>query len=456
MRRAVLLVVAMLAALGLVVTAAPAAAAPGPPDAPEYWFDSWHVPQLWTSGARGQGITIAEIDTGVNASLPELSGRVVAGHDFGAGGDGRIDREVNAFGHGTAMASIMVGRQGILGITGLAPNSPLLPIAVPLSGTTGAKGSDHLAQAIRWAVDHGGKIVSMSLGGARNPKTDVDSCPADEQSAIYYALNKGAVLLAASGNNGLNNNAVEEPGVCLGVISVGAVNKSGTVAAFSSRHPYLTMTAPGVAIASLSRVAGTAYSGDGTSQATAIASAAIALVWSKYPTLTGRQVVTRVLATLDHNTGKHDPAYGYGTIHPYRAITQNVNVNGPNAVYAAADPFIARSVALAKAGTVAPPAPIVAKRRSFGTFHIGAAPRLLAPRVVLGGGVALVGLLVVIALAVVVWWRRRHQPPVPPEPESDPYAGQPPGPSIEPDGTGLEWRNILDAELPDTHRDAHR
>ena len=96
----------------------PAAATPGPAHAPEYWFDSWHVPALWQSGADGRGITIAEIDTGVNAALPELTGRILPGIDYGAGGNGQIDREIEPFGHGTAMASIMVARSGLFGIEG--------------------------------------------------------------------------------------------------------------------------------------------------------------------------------------------------------------------------------------------------------------------------------------------------------------------------------------------------
>jgi len=348
-------VLAMVTAGVVVAPGAPAYAAPGPPDAPEYWFDTWHLGQLWQGGARGQGITIAEVDTGVNASLPELRGRVLPGKDFGRGGDGRVDRDVDEFGHGTAMASIMVGRKGLLGITGIAPDAKILPIAVPLTGTVDAAPDDHLAEAIRWAVDHGGEVLSMSLGAARDPGTVAGPCPAAEQAAVNYALGKGAVLLAAAGNKGQSTNAVEEPGVCLGVISVGAVDANAMVARFSSRHPYLTLAAPGVGIASLGRVRGSAYSGDGTSQATAIASAVVALVWSKYPKLTGRQLVTRVLATLDRHTPRRDPGYGLGIIDAYRAVTRPVPASAANPVYTAAEPFLARDRAFARAERVAAP-----------------------------------------------------------------------------------------------------
>src|SRR5206468_2539702 len=83
---------------------------------------------------------------------------IVPGTDLGEGGDGRSDREINAFGHGTAMASIMVARAGLFGITGLAPGAKILPIAVPLTGTTDAGQPDKLPDAIRYAADHHAKI----------------------------------------------------------------------------------------------------------------------------------------------------------------------------------------------------------------------------------------------------------------------------------------------------------
>jgi subtilisin family serine protease len=409
LRSAVAVTAAMLLAVS---TAAPALATPGPSDAPEYWFDAWHVTQLWADGARGKGITIAEIDTGVNASLPELNANVLSGIDFGAGGNGQIDRETSDFGHGTAMASIMVGQPGILGITGLAPSAKLLPIAVPLTGTSDSGKPDHLADAIRWAADHGGKVISMSLGGAANPGHNGDPCPADEQSAIYYALGKGSIVLAASGNDGPTNNAIEEPGVCLGVISVGAVDSGDQVADFSSRHEYLTLTAPGVAIASLSRTVGSAYSGDGTSQATAIASAAMALVWSKYPKLTGRQVVARVLATLDDHSAVRSPEYGYGIIDAYRAVTASVPADAPDPVFAGADPFIARANAFATSGGSGRSShPAGSTGVSLGTVRRTTTPRLVVPRVRRGLIVAGAGLLALIVLVIggAITRRRRRR-----------------------------------------------
>ncbi len=396
-----------------------AVATPGDPYAPQYYFDQWHVHHLWSLGADGHGISIAEIDTGVDASLGVFAGRVVPGTDFGPlGGDGEIDRDRDAYGHGTSMASIMVGRPGQFRIQGLAPAATLIPVAIPLTGTTDAQSNDQLPQAIRWAADHGAKVISMSLGGVRRPAQNRTACPDDEQQAIFYALRKGAILFAASGNRGANDDAVEEPGVCLGVVSVGAVDKNGDVASFSSRHRYLTMSAPGVNIASIGPQ-GAPFSGDGTSQATAIASAVAALVWSKYPSLTASQVVARMLATLDHRTAAPDPSYGYGILNADGAVTADVPTSAPDPVAALARPFMNAHVAQSR--QVKPPAPIVHNATPPGSYTVGSSPRLYEPRVLVAAGVGLAGLVSLVALAIggAVARRRRRleaqfaQPPAP-------------------------------------------
>jgi len=441
-RLAAVLVALLVLGLSALATATSAEAAPGPPGAPEYWFDAWHVQQLWAQGIRGQGVVIAEIDTGVNAQLPALAGKVLSGKDFGsAGGNGQADRERDEFGHGTAMASIMVGRTGTAGIVGTAPGARILPIAIPLRGTTDVGTSDHMGDAIRWAADHGAKIISMSLGGERNSTLDTVSCPADEQAAIDYAINKGAVLLAAGGNRGKLDNAVEQPGVCLGVISVGAVDDKGTVADFSSRHPYLTLGAPGVNIPSLSRIPGDAYHGNGTSQATALASAALALVWSKYPKLTGRQLVARVLATLDKHGDGRSPEYGYGVLNPYRAVTADVPPNAPNPLYAQIDPFLQRAAALQRTAKAAPaPKPVAAAPLRPGEYKVGHASHVALPRVALGSVLAAVGMLGLVALAGL--GRRQHQldNPPPPAPTAPPPATV--------DESGAVWHEILTEPPP--------
>jgi len=418
--------------------ASPAFAAPGPFDAPEYWFDSWHVNGLWDSGADGRGVTIAEIDTGVNASLSGLHGRILSGTDFGESGNGHVDRDKEDFGHGTAMASIMVSRPSSFNVTGLAPGARVLPIAVPLVGTTDEQAGDHLNQAIRYAADHGAKIISMSLGGTRKASPGEQACYPDEQAAIFYALKKGALVVAAGGNAGKHGSPVEEPGVCLGVVSVGAVSESGKVADFSSRHPYLTLTAPGVNVPSLGRIAGQAFHGDGTSQATALASAAAALVWSKFPKLTASQVLARLIATTDHHSSTPSTSYGYGVINPYRAIKQAVPASAPDPVYANAAPFMARGAVagVSGVGKAPPPAKHVAPP---GTVHVASAPSRFSSQVVSGliaAGLGLV-LFVVLIFGGIRGSRRRKAHAA----AAAAAASAPPPPPLV-DSDGVEWHQL--------------
>jgi len=400
-----LLLAAGLATLGLLGTAAPAGATPGPPDAPEWWFDSWQVPELWAAGANGSGITVAVIDTGVDASLPELRGKVLPGADFiGNHSDGRTDFDSEDFSHGTAMSSIIAADRGFGNIEGLAPGVRILPIAVPLHGVVrhGTPPSNATAEAIDYAVGHGAKIINMSLGGVRDESEDgPDPCPGAVQQSVLRALRAGALVVAASGNSGDGNSPVEEPGVCLGVVSVGAVDRNLDVTSFSSRHPYLTVSAPGDNVPSLSRDA--AYIGEGTSQATALTSAALALIWSKYPHETDRQVLTRLLDTVtDRGPTGRDPAYGYGVIQPAAAIAAAAPAaTAKNPVLDAVQPLIISAAGvrrLAAAGAAHP---------GLGSYQVRPAGTGPEPRLITLVGLAIGALL----LAVVLLARYRRQRP---------------------------------------------
>jgi subtilisin family serine protease len=401
---------ALSAAVLLVMVGSPgvAAAAPGPPDAPEWWFDSWQIPALWSAGANGHGITIAEIDTGVQADLPELRGKILAGADFaGNNSDGRTDYDEDDFAHGTAMSSLMVASKGFDGVEGLAPGARILPIVVPLEGVKhrGEPSVHAGAQAIDYAVSHGAKIISMSLGGISDRRTDgPDPCPKDVQQAVVHAVRRGILVVAASGNSGDENSPVEEPGVCLGVVSVGAVDRGLNVTSFSSRHPYLTLSAPGDDIPTLSRDA--VYVAGGTSHATALTSAALALIWSKYPTESDRQILTRLLNTAtDRGQAGRDSAYGYGVINPAAAIAAPVpSRSAANSVLDGVQPLLPADAGQPK---VLPAAG--ADNPSLGSVTVSRAA--LASNVLsyLFGGLTL--LFLVLALLLLGSYRRRLRSP---------------------------------------------
>lgn len=403
-RRAALTATAALTAMmvAVLLPAPTAAAAPGPPMAPQWWFDTWTVPALWSAGADGRGITVAVIDSGVQADIPELRGKVLPGADFiGNGSDGRTDYDNDAFSHGTAMASLIAAGKGFAGIEGLAPAAKILPVAVPLVNVVrrGEPPRNSTAKAIRYAADHGARIISMSLGGPRFEGRHQLPCPQEIQNAVLHALGKGALVVAASGNSGDSRNPVEEPGVCLGVVSVGAVNAQLDVTEFSSRHRYLSVTAPGSNIATLTREPDTAYAESGTSHATAITSGALALIWSRYPRESARQILTRLLATVaDRGPKGRDPAYGFGVINPAAAIAASPAVAaGPNPVLDGAAPLLALSRARAK-----PPSPLAAASRpdaALGEYRIGDRPAEPGPEVYLpAAGSAVFGVLALVLL----------------------------------------------------------
>jgi subtilisin family serine protease len=406
------LTIALLTAI-TVVSPTSAQAAPGPSDAPEWWFDAWSAPALWAAGADGRGITVAVIDTGVQASIPELSGKVLPGADFiGNGTDGRTDFDSEDFSHGTAMASLIVASQGYGDIEGLAPAAKILPIAVPLRGVVryGTPTANATSEAVKYAADHGAKIISMSLGGFVYEGQDPAPCPSKLQDAVLYALQKGAIVVAASGNSGADGSPVEEPGVCLGVISVGAVDARSKVTSFSSRHPYLTVSAPGDEIPTLSKQASQAFVGGGTSQATAITSAALALVWSKFPTSTNQQIVSRLLGSVsDLGPKGNDDQYGLGLINPYAAVKASAAASKPNEVFTGAKPLldlraakISRPVTKPAAGRADAP---------IGAYTVGSPAALLGATFYLLLGLAVLFLALGITLFILAFRRRPRQVP---------------------------------------------
>lgn len=274
-----------------------------------------------------------------------------------------------------------------------------MPIAIPIDGTTDAAPDDHLPDAIRWAADHGARIISLSLTGVAERAI---ACPADEQQAVFHALRRGALVLAASGNSGPHDRTPEDPGSCLGVVSVGAVNRHGSVARFSSRHRYLTLAAPGVDIASIGP-GGAPFAGNGTSQATALASAAAALVWSAHPSLTASQILARIIATTDRRSARPGPAYGFGVVNAYRAVTAEVPKDAPDPVYALAQRYLPESqrhpVSRPPAVSTAPAAP--------GRYAVRP-PSVPSHAATIGWAVvAGLGLLGLVALLFLRFWRIR-------------------------------------------------
>lgn len=307
-------------ALSMILTT-PLQAEPGPREE-EWWFKAWSIQDKVWPISRGGGVTVAVLDSGVNAKLPDLAGVVLRGTDVDTGGDGRRDHGAENGGHGTAMAALISGQGRGSGMWGVAPEAKILPIGI-------VGGSYYWARSIRYAVDHGAKVINISQGVVSD-----EPCLDKLQAAIDHAIRRDAVVVVSAGNQGDYSKRPQLPAKCNGVLVVGAVDSQRNVWEKSSPASYVSVAAPGVQVGSVGSDGNFISTVDGTSQAAALTSGVAALIRSKYPKMTGRQVVQRLIATAK-DTGPQgwDDRSGYGTIIPRRALTEKVPANAPNPVY---------------------------------------------------------------------------------------------------------------------------
>jgi subtilisin family serine protease len=244
------------------------------------------------------------------------------------------------------------------------------------------------------------------------------------QTAVAYAAQKDAVVVASAGNSGNAGNRLQWPADCPGVLAVGAIDGKKIPWTNSQRQPYVSVAAPGIQIGSVFK----GHVGwndrryakaNGTSDAAALASGAIALVRAKNPNLTARQVVQRVINTaVDAGPPGRDVYTGAGAMIPYRSMTQDVPASAPNPPYAELDKYLAAHHQLTLP-TSTPPSVAVKKSAT--------SPLLIAVIV----GVVVLVIIVVIGLLLARRRRGGGRPAV----QQQPFPG-PPGPGQFPPGPG--------------------
>ena len=247
-------------------------------------------------GITGTGVKIAVVDTGIDSSHPDLSGKVVTARNFSSDSD-----SLDHFGHGTHVASIAAGTGAASNGTyeGVAPGAELIN-AKALS-QYGSGTNAQIIEAMEWAADQGAKVVNMSLGGQQSDGRD-------PMSAAVNAISKakGVLFVIAAGNAGPRNK-VSTPAAADDSLAVAAIDKSRTLATFSSRGPRLSnmalkpdISAPGVAIKAARANHGSddpyvAFSG--TSMASPMVAGSAALVWQLHPTWSRQQVKDALLTS---------------------------------------------------------------------------------------------------------------------------------------------------------------
>jgi membrane-anchored mycosin MYCP len=257
------------------------------------WSSVWPL-------TEGAGVTVAVVDSGV-AYSPQLAGKVTAVDLTGTGyGD--------CYGHGTDVAGIIAASdmqaQGNP-FEGVAPDARILSIKVQNQESSS---SAPLALAITDAALEGAQVINVSITTRSTPAL---------RAAVALALSKGAVIVAAGGNDSQETgHGPFYPASYPGVLSVGAVGPDGSRASFSDLSSNVAVTAPGENV--VSTTPGGYEVDNGTSFATAFVSGVAALVRSRYPNMSGAEVVKRIEETADGNTG---PGTGNGLVNPLLAVT---------------------------------------------------------------------------------------------------------------------------------------
>jgi type VII secretion-associated serine protease mycosin len=403
-------------ALALAGAAPPAQAAlagtarPGLQPLPgEWWFSAWDIQTRVWPLTRGAGVTVGLLDSGVQASLPDLRGAVVPGGDTtGAGTNGMTDDNDAEDGHGTDVAALIVGQGVDGGPVGIAPAAKILPVRVGGLHNTSPEGSDAtLAAGIRYAVGHGAQVINMSLGSVTSSPS---GCDPVMQDGVAYALEHNVVVVASAGNDSQTGNPAESPASCAGVLAVGAVNPNLTLWRDSEQQPYVAVTAPGNQVGFLGMDGRYFPDGFGTSDAAGFVSGAVALVRSRYPSMPWYRVVQRIINTALPKGGTvPNDSFGYGIVRIPEALNTaryKVRASDPNPVYDAYRQWLASP----QGRQFASPASARARRRPSRSSP-AAAP---ASPGVSGGMVAViaaVGVIIVAGAAVSVIaarWRRRR------------------------------------------------
>ena len=288
----------------------------------QYWLDQFGFTGAWDS-SQGEGVKVAVIDTGIDATHPSLRGSVVGGTDVsGLGSSDGLTLVGKSNYHGTMVASILAGRGSFedesSGVIGTAPKAQLLSVSMAF-GVSGLDTDSQIAKGIIWAVDNGAKVINLSL--TRNSV----SWPKIWDEAFLYAFENDVVIVAAVGNLADGTEQVSAPATIPGVIAVAGVDRELNPSALSSVKGFtIGVTAPSEDLVA-------AYPGgeyrlwSGTSAATPIVSGLVAMIRSMYPEMDSANVVNRVIQSA-RKVGfeGYSNSFGHGIIDAESAVLAEI------------------------------------------------------------------------------------------------------------------------------------
>lgn len=275
-----------------------------------YLGSEWHLAQIGAATAwdttQGAGITIAILDSGVNANHPDLVGRLVSGYNVYNGNNDVTD----VCGHGTAVAGVAAASaNNATGVAGVAGAARLMPVRIAFSDSTGCHAYySTIANGLTYAADHGAQVANISYGAVAGSSSIM--------SAANYMKSKGGLVFVSAGNNNIDENISSDGSM----IAVSATDSNDAKASFSSWGKFVSLSAPGVNIWTTDNSGG--YSAwNGTSFSSPLSAGVAALMMSARPDLSGAQVQTLLYSTaVDLGDAGLDPVFGYGRVNAAAAV----------------------------------------------------------------------------------------------------------------------------------------
>ena len=291
------------------------------PNDPKY-ASAWHLPKIqaptaWDS-SQGHNVTIAILDTGVDASHPDLAGKLVAGWNSVSGNTDTAD----IYGHGTKVAGAAAAiTNNSIGVAGVAGSAHIMPIRITNDSTGYAYWSD-IARGLTWAADNGAHIANISYEATSSSSI---------ASAAQYLQNKGGVTVVAAGNSSTNPGYSDSPYM----ISVSATDSNDAKASWSNYGYFVDVAAPGVSI--WTTVKGGSYGAvSGTSFASPVTAGVVALMMAANSSLSPATLEQILESTAqDLGAAGWDTSYGYGRVNAAAAVqtamqTQNIDSQAPS------------------------------------------------------------------------------------------------------------------------------
>lgn len=279
---------------------------PSDPNYKKQWYlNRISMPKAWDITKGSSEITIAVLDTGVDADHPDLKGRILPGYDFVDNDDDPSDDH----GHGTHVAGVIAANSNQIGVTGIDFNAKILPIKV--ANQEGKAAVADVVDGIYYAIEQGADIINMSYG--------TYEFSSSEDDALWEAYNAGIVLVAAAGND--NTSDLSYPAAYTPVISVSAINQVNERTTFSNYGSTTDLTAPGENI--LSTYLDEKYAYDsGTSFSAPIVSGIASLLLSKYPNWTPEQIEWALESSAERVIDSEWTSEGgYGVVNAYKALS---------------------------------------------------------------------------------------------------------------------------------------